>query len=139
MMLPGWSPGGRPLPAWHAAGYLQGAGGPLQPVFLQLATPALSGWIDLLVIVALIAVGLSLTLGLLTDAGCVVGLTLLTLFYLAHLPLWVSRRRAPKARISSWTRHWLNVAPFSCCWCFARGAWPVWIACWPAGERGEVS
>jgi thiosulfate dehydrogenase [quinone] large subunit len=87
MMLPGWSPGGQPLPTWHAAAYLQSAGGPLRPVFHQLATPALSGWIDLLVIVALVAVGLSLTLGLLTDAGCVVGLTLLTMFYLARLPL----------------------------------------------------
>jgi thiosulfate dehydrogenase [quinone] large subunit len=87
MMLPGWSPGGQPLPAWHAAAYLQSAGGPFQPVFRQLATPAVSGWIDLLMIVALIAVGLSLTLGLLTDAACVVGLTLLTLFYLARLPL----------------------------------------------------
>lgn len=87
MMLPGWSPGGHPLPAWHAAGYLQSAGGPLQAAFQQLATPALSGWIDLLVIVSLISVGLSLTLGLLTDAGCVLGLTLLMLFYLARLPL----------------------------------------------------
>jgi thiosulfate dehydrogenase [quinone] large subunit len=87
VMLPGWSAGGHPLPAWHAAGYLQSAGGPIQPVFHQLATPALSGWIDLLVIVALIAVGLSLMLGLLTDAGCAVGLALLTLFYLARVPL----------------------------------------------------
>src|SRR5688500_77112 len=74
MMLPGWSPGGQPLPAWHAAAYLQSAGGPLHPFFHHLATPALSGWIDMLVIVALLAVGVSLMLGLLTDAGCVVGL-----------------------------------------------------------------
>ena len=87
LMLPGWSPGGQPIPAWHAAAYLQSAGGPLQAAFHRLAAPPLNGWIDVLVIVLLIAVGLSLTLGLLTDAGCVIGLTLLTLFYLARLPL----------------------------------------------------
>ncbi len=85
-VLPAWSGTGDPLRAWSAAGYLTAATGPLAGVFRQLASPPFAGVVDTIVILALIGIGLSLMLGLFTQAGCLAALALLTLFYLAHIP-----------------------------------------------------
>jgi thiosulfate dehydrogenase [quinone] large subunit len=87
LVLPAWSSAGAPLPAWSAAGYLRAATGPLAPAFRALAAPSLAGWIDLAVPITLVLVGLSLVLGLFTRRGCQGAVVLLTLFYLAAIPL----------------------------------------------------
>jgi thiosulfate dehydrogenase [quinone] large subunit len=83
---PAWSHDGIPLAAWSSAGYLRGATGPLAGLFRGLADSPWLGVIDTAMTVALIAVGLSLLLGLLTEAGCIGALALLTLFYVSSLP-----------------------------------------------------
>lgn len=85
--LPAWSGAGAPLPAWSAASYLAAATGPLAGLFRALGTPPVAHWIDLLVVAALLGAGLSLILGLLTQWGAALALALLTLFYLAQVPL----------------------------------------------------
>ena len=87
LAVPGWSRQGAPLAAWSASGYLHAASGPFAPAFHALASSPLAGWTDLLVPIALVLVGLSLTLGLFTQAGCWAALALLTLFYLAMIPV----------------------------------------------------
>jgi thiosulfate dehydrogenase [quinone] large subunit len=86
LLVPGWSRAGAPLPAWTAAGYLKGATGPFAGVFHSLAHVG-GPWIDLVVPVLLLAVGLSLVLGAATQTGAWVGIGLLTLFYLAAIPM----------------------------------------------------
>jgi thiosulfate dehydrogenase [quinone] large subunit len=87
LALPGWSTAGSPLAPWSATGYLKAATGPLAPWFHALAASSASGWIDVAVPIALALIGLSLTLGLLTQAGASGALILLTLFYAAAVPL----------------------------------------------------
>jgi thiosulfate dehydrogenase [quinone] large subunit len=87
LVLPAWSTTGAPLPAWSAAGYLRGATGPFASSFHGLAASSLSAWIDLAIPIALVLVGLSLVLGLFTTRGCQGAALLLTLFYLAAIPL----------------------------------------------------
>ena len=87
LMLPGWSRAGAPLQEWSAAGYLQGASGPLAGVAHWLGQSAALPWIDTLLPVALVLVGLSLLLGLLTTAGCWGALALLASFYFTAIPL----------------------------------------------------
>ncbi len=87
LMLPGWSSLGTPLGQWSAAGYLKAASGPFAPWFHALAASGSSGWIDVAIPIALVAIGLSLTLGLLTQVGAWAALILLTLFYAAAIPL----------------------------------------------------
>ncbi len=86
-LLPGWDRTGQPLADWTAAGYLGAASGPLAAPFGWLAGSPLIGWVDTLVIAALIVAGLSQLLGLFTQAGARIALALLTLFYLAQIPL----------------------------------------------------
>lgn len=86
-LLPGWGRDGQPLATWSANGYLDGATGPLAGLFQGLAASPAGPWVDPLVVALLVGIGLSLLLGLLTDAGCVLALLLLTLFYVAHVPL----------------------------------------------------
>jgi thiosulfate dehydrogenase (quinone) large subunit len=86
LALPAWSATGQPLGHWSAAGYLRAATGPLAGVFHSLAGSRFVSWVDLIVPVALVVVGLSLTLGLFTRLGCWGAVTLLTLFYLAAVP-----------------------------------------------------
>lgn len=83
---PAWSRGGAPLAAWTSAGYLHAANGPFAGLFRGLAESAWLGRIDMVVTIALILVGLSLTLGLFTQAGCAGGIALLSLFYIAQIP-----------------------------------------------------
>jgi uncharacterized membrane protein YphA (DoxX/SURF4 family) len=63
------------------------ARGSLASAFHALAGSPPAGWTDLLVPIALVLVGVSLTLGLFTQAGCSARLGLLTLFYLAMIPV----------------------------------------------------
>jgi thiosulfate dehydrogenase [quinone] large subunit len=84
---PAWSPEGTgPMSAWTSSGFLEASTGPLG----KLAHYAMAhGWlpvIDKLVIFGVAAVGLSLILGLLTRAGCIGGLLLLSMFYLLSVP-----------------------------------------------------
>lgn len=85
--LPGWDRAGQPMADWSAGAYLAAATGPLAGVFHWLASSPLLGWVDAFIVIALIAAGLSLMLGLFTQAGSWVALGLLSLFYLAQIPL----------------------------------------------------
>ena len=86
LVTPGWTRGGAPVGAWSASGYLKAATGPLAGVFHALGQSALSGWIDQLVPVGLVLVGLSLILGLFTQLGLSGALAFLTLFYVSAIP-----------------------------------------------------
>jgi thiosulfate dehydrogenase [quinone] large subunit len=83
---PAWSRTGEPLAAWSSAGYLHAANGPFAALFHRLADSPWLGRLDVAIAAALILVGVSLILGLFTQAGCAGGLALLTLFYLAQIP-----------------------------------------------------
>jgi thiosulfate dehydrogenase [quinone] large subunit len=88
LMTPGWSRSGGVLPAFSAEGYLRTATGPLAGVFHALASHApLVHATDVLVPIALLLVGLSLMLGLLTQLGCAGAIAFLALFYLSQPPL----------------------------------------------------
>jgi thiosulfate dehydrogenase [quinone] large subunit len=86
LVVPGWSRGGGVLARWSAAGYLKAASGPLAPLFHALSTSAVSAWIDYVIPVALVLVGLTLVLGFFTQAGCWGALGLLLVFYAASIP-----------------------------------------------------
>lgn len=86
LITPGWGPDGLPLPAWSAAGYLRGATGPLAGVFHAAASSAWIGTIDVVVPLALVAVGLGLMLGLFTQAASFGGMMLLAMFYVSAIP-----------------------------------------------------
>jgi thiosulfate dehydrogenase [quinone] large subunit len=75
------------LPQWTSAGYLRAASGPFASLFRGLADSSWLGTLDTLVAVTLLLVGLSLMLGLFTQAGCVGALFLLAMFYLSAIPL----------------------------------------------------
>lgn len=87
LMLPGWTHAGAPLAGWSAAGFLKAASGPFGGLFRGLGQSAAAPWIDVIVPIALVAVGLSLLLGLFTQAGGWGALALLTSFYLAAIPV----------------------------------------------------
>lgn len=88
LMLPGWSRAGTPLASFSAAGYMKGATGPLASFIRPLAdNAAMMGWIDILIPLGLLLVGLSLVLGLFTRLGAWGALGFLTLFYLTAIPL----------------------------------------------------
>lgn len=72
-------------PAWTAKGYLLSAS-ILKPFFTWLASDSLISVIDNLNIAALIIVGVSLIAGIKVRWGCLVGIALLLLYYLAHPP-----------------------------------------------------
>jgi thiosulfate dehydrogenase [quinone] large subunit len=85
--LPAWAPDGTRLGAFSSAEYLNAATGPIGHLLRELLA---SGWghgIDLAVIAALWAIGLSLILGLFTQLGCYGALGMLGLFYLTAMPL----------------------------------------------------
>jgi thiosulfate dehydrogenase (quinone) large subunit len=86
LILPGWSRSGTPLSGWSAAGYIKGATGPLAGLIQPLANSSALGWIDILVPLGLLLVGLSLVLGLFTRLGAWGALGFLTLFYLTAIP-----------------------------------------------------
>jgi thiosulfate dehydrogenase (quinone) large subunit len=86
LMLPGWTRAGGRVAAWSAAGYLKASTGPFSGVFHRMAESGMAGWIDRIVPIALTLVGLSLVLGLFTQAGCWGALLFLTMFYLSMPP-----------------------------------------------------
>lgn len=86
LLRPAWSRDGAPLAAWSSAGYLHAANGPFAALFHRLADSPWIGRVDTAVAAALILVGLSLTLGIFTQAGGAGGLVLLALFYLSQIP-----------------------------------------------------
>ena len=72
---------------WSSAGYLRTATGPFESIFHRLAGVAWLDKVDLLIVAGLVLVGLSLLLGLFTQAGCVGAILLLALFYFSYMPL----------------------------------------------------
>jgi thiosulfate dehydrogenase [quinone] large subunit len=72
-------------PSWTAKGYLLSAS-ILKPFFAWLAGDSLISAIDILNIGGLIAVGISLLVGLKVRWGCIAGMLLLLFYYLAHPP-----------------------------------------------------
>jgi thiosulfate dehydrogenase [quinone] large subunit len=86
LMLPGWTQAGVPLARFSSSGYLKAATGPFAWMFHGLADSSWLPTLDLLVGVLLLLVGLSLMLGLFTQAGTLGALGLLTLFYLSAIP-----------------------------------------------------
>ena len=86
LVSPGWTRAGTPIPGWSASGYLKAATGPLAGLFHALGQSAMAGWVDHLVPIGLVLVGLSLMLGLLTQVGLWGALAFLTLFYVSAIP-----------------------------------------------------
>ncbi len=86
LMLPGWTRDGARLAAWTAKGYLKASTGPFAPWLHRLADSSASGWIDIIVPVGLLLVGLSLILGLFTRLGCLGAIAFLTMFYISMPP-----------------------------------------------------
>jgi thiosulfate dehydrogenase [quinone] large subunit len=72
-------------PSWTSKGYLLSAS-IMKPFFAWLASESLISAIDFLNIAGLIAVGITLLLGIKVRWGCVGGILLLGLYYLAHPP-----------------------------------------------------
>jgi thiosulfate dehydrogenase [quinone] large subunit len=87
LLLPGWTRAGAPLTHWSAAGYLHASSGPFSWLGHALASPAVVTWLDMLIPIALLLIGLSLLLGLLTQAGAWGALGLLTMFYITAIPM----------------------------------------------------
>jgi len=73
-------------PSWTSRGYLLSAS-ILKPFFTWLASDSLISVVDNANIIALIAVGISLLVGIKVKWGCIAGMVLLLLYYLAHPPL----------------------------------------------------
>ncbi|MCL6267919.1 DoxX family membrane protein [Flagellimonas myxillae] len=71
-------------PEWTSFGYLASAQGPLKPLFTMLAQEPMLQWVDVLNMVALLTVGITLLLGIFEKKGALVGVGLLSLYYLAH-------------------------------------------------------
>jgi thiosulfate dehydrogenase [quinone] large subunit len=94
LLQPAWARTGAPVAAWSSAGYLKGATGPFAEVFHALGSSSWIGTLDIAVAAALVAVGLSLMLGLFTQAGCLGALGLLAMFYLSAIPLGLPEARA---------------------------------------------
>jgi thiosulfate dehydrogenase [quinone] large subunit len=86
LLLPGWTREGARLAAWSAKGYLQASTGPFAPLLHRLGDSAAAPWIDTLMPIALLLVGLSLMLGLFTQLGCIGAIGLLTIFYVSMPP-----------------------------------------------------
>jgi thiosulfate dehydrogenase (quinone) large subunit len=84
--LPAWAPDGKPMAAWTSAGFIKAVDGPLAGIARSVANAGLQIWIDRLIMFGLIAVGISLMLGLLTRIGCIGGLLLLAMFYFMAIP-----------------------------------------------------
>lgn len=72
-------------PSWTSRGYLLSAS-ILKPFFTWLAGDSLISVIDNLNIIGVIAVGISLLVGIKVKWGCIGGVLLLMLYYLAHPP-----------------------------------------------------
>jgi thiosulfate dehydrogenase [quinone] large subunit len=87
LVTPGWTRTGAPVSAWSATGYLKSATGPFAGLFHALAQSSMAGWVDHIVPIGLVLVGLSLVLGLFTQLGLAGAFGFLTLFYLSAIPI----------------------------------------------------
>ena len=87
LLLPAWAPDGTHLGPWSSASYLNGSTGPVGYLLQALFNAGWGHAIDIAVITALCAIGLSLMLGVLTEWGCFGALAMLALFYVTALPL----------------------------------------------------
>ena len=94
LVHPAWGRDGHPIATWSSAGYLKGATGPLADLFHSLGNAPWIGRLDIVVAVALIAVGVSLLLGLFTQLGCLGAMALLVMFYVSAIPLGMPDARA---------------------------------------------
>jgi thiosulfate dehydrogenase [quinone] large subunit len=94
LLYPAWGRAGAPVAAWSSAGYLKAATGPLADVFHALGNASWIGTLDLIVAAALVLVGLSLMLGLFTQAGCAGAAALLAMFYLSAIPMGLPEARS---------------------------------------------
>ena len=94
LLQPAWGRTGAPLAAWSSAGYLKAATGPLAGMFHSLGNASWIGALDLAVASLLVAVGLSLMLGLYTQTGCAGALGLLAMFYLSAIPMGLPEARS---------------------------------------------
>ena len=81
LALPAWSAAGQPLGAVERGRIFRASTGPLSGAFHSLAASRFVPWVDAIVPVVLVLVGVSLTLGLFTRLGCWVAMALLALFY----------------------------------------------------------
>jgi len=72
-------------PSWTSKGYLLSSS-ILKPFFAWLAGDSMISVIDYMNIIGLIAVGISLLIGIKVRWGCIAGMLLLLLYYLAHPP-----------------------------------------------------
>ncbi|MCA9410019.1 MAG: DoxX family membrane protein [Candidatus Omnitrophica bacterium] len=74
-------------PGWSAKGYLMGSYGPFSDLFHQIAqNQAMLSFSDLAVTYGLLLAGFCLLLGLFTRLGCIIGIVLLTMFYVSYPP-----------------------------------------------------
>jgi thiosulfate dehydrogenase [quinone] large subunit len=87
LLGPMWTRAGVPMQPFSSAGYLRGATGPLADFFHSMAASPWVGTLDHVVAWTLLAAGLFLLLGLLTQVGCVLAAGLLALFYVSAIPL----------------------------------------------------
>jgi thiosulfate dehydrogenase (quinone) large subunit len=94
LLQPAWTRSGGPATAWSSAGYLKAATGPLADQFHALGNVSWIGTLDVVVAGALVAVGVSLMLGLFTQLGCAGAVGLLTMFYLSAIPMGMPEARA---------------------------------------------
>jgi thiosulfate dehydrogenase [quinone] large subunit len=83
---PAWSQPTGPIAPWTSAGYHKGATGPLAGVFQRMVNAGWTLWLDRTVKIALLLIGLSLILGLLTRLGAWAAFFFLSLFYLLYIP-----------------------------------------------------
>jgi thiosulfate dehydrogenase (quinone) large subunit len=97
ILNPAWGRDGYPLAAWSSAGYLKAATGPLGGLFHSLGMVSWLGQVDIAIAALLIAIGLSLMLGLFTQLGCAAAIGLLALFYLSAIPFGVPDAHAEGA------------------------------------------
>jgi len=74
-------------PSWTSKGYLMGSYGPFSDLFKQIAdNQALLSLSDTMVAYSLTLTGIFLLLGLFTRLGCIMGVILLTMFYVSYPP-----------------------------------------------------
>lgn len=75
------------MPGWTAKGYLLGSVGPLAPLFKNMAqSETLLSMIDLFNEWGLVLIGLSLFIGLFSKPAKIIGIILLSFYYLAYPP-----------------------------------------------------
>ena len=94
LLQPAWSRAGAPVAAWSSAGYLKAATGPFADGFHALGNASWIGTLDIVIASALVAVGVSLLLGLFTQIGCLGAFGLLAMFYVSAIPMGLPEPRS---------------------------------------------